>query len=96
MAWVRRMRTRNGNRKRGVLHRFYLIEPKENADLDRLADGLISLKPVEEVLIADGNYGLVVKIRFQSGREPSNVVDYITRKIGSRFGTLDSYYQYRK
>ncbi len=90
------MRTRNGNKKRGVLHRFYLIEPKENADLDKLADGLISLKPVEEVLIADGNYGLVVKVRFQIGKEPSNVVDFITRKIGSRFGTLDSYYQYRK
>ena len=96
MAWVRRMRTRNGNRKRGVLHRFYLIEPKENVDLDEVADGLISLKPVEEVLIADGSYGLVVKVRFQTGMEPSNVVDFITRKIGSRFGTLDSYYQYRK
>ena len=90
------MRTRNGHRKRGVLHRFYLIEPKENADLDKLADGLISLKPVEEVLIADGNYGLVVKVRFQHGMEPHNVADFISKRIGSRFGTLDSYYQYRK
>ena len=91
------MRTRNGHRKRGVLHRFYLIEPKENADLDKLADSLISLKPVEEVLIADGrNYGLVVKVRFSGEKEPSDVVEYITKRIGSRFGTLDSYYQYRK
>ena len=88
------MEAKQGNRKRGVLHRFYLIEPKENADLDKLADGLISLGPVEEVSIADGkSYGLVVKVRFAEEKEPSDVVAYITSKIGSRFGTLDSYYQ---
>ncbi|MCW6159499.1 MAG: hypothetical protein LVQ95_00200 [Candidatus Micrarchaeales archaeon] len=90
------MKTRLGNRKRGVFHRFRLIEPKENADSDKLADGLISLKPVEEVLITDGSYGLVVKVRFQTGKEPSNVTDFISRHIGSRFGTLDSCHQYRK
>ena len=90
------MRTRLGNRKRGVLHRFYLIEPRENLDLDRLADKLISLKPVEEVSIGDGSYGLIVKVRFVKGNEPSGVAEYISRKIGIRYGTLDSYYQYRK
>lgn len=90
------MKTRPGNQKKGVLHRSYLVEPKENADLDKLADGLISLKPVEEVLIADGHYGLLVKVRFIGGQEPSNVVEFISRKIGSRYGPMDSYYQYRK
>ncbi len=90
------MKTRLGNQKRGVFHRFYLIEPKEDVNLDEVADSLISLKPVEEVLIADGNYGLVVKVRFQTGREPTNVADFISRHIGSKFGTFDSYYQYRK
>ena len=90
------MKTKLGNRKRGVLHRFYLVEPKEDADLDRLADRLISLKAVEEVSIGDGLYGLLVKVRFLDGKEPSNVADFITRRIGTRYGTLDSYYQYRK
>lgn len=60
-------KTRNGNSKRCALNRFYLIEPKENLNLDKLADDLISMKPVEEVSIADGIYGLIVKVRFLSG-----------------------------
>ena len=90
------MKTRFGNRKRGVLHRFYLIKPRDDANLDELAEGLISLKPVEEVSIADGDYGLIVKVRFQPGLEPQSVSDYITKKISSSYGTLDSYYQYKK
>ena len=80
--------------KKGKLHRFYLVEPKPNADADALAERLISLKPVEEVLLTDGAYGFIVKVRFTNGKEPRDVVDYIKEKISDRFGTVDSYYKY--
>ncbi len=83
-------------KKKGVLHRFYLIEPKPNANADQLAEKLISLKPVEEVLLADGDYGFIVKVRFLDGKEPMDVVNYLKEKIAVKFGTVDSYYQYRK
>lgn len=91
------MRDRNvKTRKKGVLHRFYLVEPKLNANADELAEKLISLKPVEEVFLADGDYGFIVKVRFLDGKEPVDVVNYLREKIAVRFGTVDSYYQYRK
>ncbi len=83
-------------RKKGILHRFYLIEPRPNANADELAEKLISLKPVEEVFLSDGAYGFIVKVRFLNGKEPSDVVNYIRSRMASRFGTVDSYYQYRK
>lgn len=83
-------------RKKGILHRFYLIEPKPNANADQLAEKLISLKSVEEVFLSDGDYGFIVKVRFLDGKEPSDVAHYIKGRIASRFGTVDSYYQYRK
>ena len=42
-------------KKRGILHKFYFIEPKENVDAEKLAERLISLKPVEEVFLTDGD-----------------------------------------
>lgn len=86
----------NSVSKRGRLHRFYLIEPKPNADADALAEKLISLKPVEEVFLADGDYGFIVKVRFIDGKEPTDVANYLKEKIALRYGVVDSYYQYRK
>lgn len=82
--------------KRGVLHKFYFIEPMENGDADLLAEKLISLEPVEEVFLTDGDYGFVVKARFYKGEEPENVTDYIARNMGNKFGKVVSYYQYKK
>ncbi len=83
-------------RKRGSLHRFYLVEPKPNVNADELAEKLISMKPVEEVLLSDGDYGYLVKVRFENGKEPVDVVNYLKEKIAVRYGVVDSYYQYRK
>lgn len=85
-----------GTRKRGSLHRFYLVEPKPNANADELAEKLIAMKPVEEVLLSDGDYGYLVKVRFINGKEPVDVVNYLKEKIAVKYGVVDSYYQYRK
>ena len=78
------------------MHRFYFIEPRQNADAEELAEKLISLKPVEEVFLTDGDYGFVVKTRFFKGDEPGDITKYIARNVSRRFGKVVSYYQYRK
>ncbi len=83
-------------RKRGSLHRFYLVEPKPNVNADKLAEKLIALKQVEEVLLSDGDYGYLVKVRFTDGKEPVAVVNYLKDKVAARYGVVDSYYEYRK
>ncbi len=84
------------SRKRGSLHRFYLIEPKPNVDAGKLAEKLVALKHVEEVFLSDGDYGFIVKVRFLDGKEPSCVANYLKTNLAGRFGTVDSYYKYRK
>ncbi len=84
------------SKKKGKLHRFYLIEPKLHVDADKFAEGLIALKPVEEVLLSDGDYGFIVKVRLFDGKEPESVVSYLKEKIAVRYGIVDSYYQYKK
>ena len=72
------------------------MEPKLNANADELASKLIMLKPVEEVFLSDGDYGFIVKVRFFAGEEPKDVTDYIRENMASRFGTVDSYYRYKR
>ncbi|MGC8496364.1 MAG: Lrp/AsnC ligand binding domain-containing protein [Candidatus Micrarchaeia archaeon] len=77
-------------------YKFYLVNPKENADPDTVAEKLISFDDVEEVYVTDGDYGFIVKTRFRDGKEPADVFGYIHRKIDSKFGEITSYYKYRK
>ena len=82
--------------RKGTLHKFYFIQPKENANADQLAEALINLKLVEEVFLTDGDYGFIVKARFFNGREPKDVTEYISRKISNNYGKVVSYFQYSK
>lgn len=77
-------------------YKFYLIHPPENADADHVAEQLINIKNVEEVFVTDGDYGFIVKARFFDGKEPDDAYNYIFKKLGSNFGRVTSYYQYRK
>ena len=77
-------------------YKFYLVNPKDNADPDTVAEKLISFDDVEEVYVTDGDYGFIVKTRFRDGKEPDDVYGYIHRKIDSKFGEITSYYKYRK
>ncbi|MGC8537539.1 MAG: Lrp/AsnC ligand binding domain-containing protein [Candidatus Micrarchaeia archaeon] len=77
-------------------YKFYLVNPKENADPDTVAEKLISFDDVEEVYVADGDYGFIVKTRFRDGKEPKDVFGYIHNKIDSKYGEITTYYKYRK
>ena len=50
---------------RRSFYRLYLLKPKENKDLDRLAKRIMSIDSVVEVFLTDGigEYGCVVKSR---------------------------------
>ena len=78
------------------MHRFYLIEPKQNADAGKLAEKLITLKHVEEVFLADGDYGFIIKVKRTNGKEMSGMINYLKQNVATRIGTVDSYYRYRK
>ncbi|EQD63865.1 hypothetical protein B2A_02315 [mine drainage metagenome] len=77
-------------------YKFYLVNPKANADPDTVAEKLISFDDVEEVYVTDGDYGFIVKTRFRNGNEPKDVYSYIHNKIDNKFGEITSYYKYRK
>ncbi len=86
----------HSKRKNSSLHRFYLISPRENADASSLAEKLLSLKPVQEVFLTDGDFGYIVKARFSKDNEPEDAVDHLAKRIDSKFGKVVSYYQYKK
>lgn len=50
---------------RRSFYRLYLLKPRENRDLDRLAKRIMSLDNVVEVFLTDeiGDYGCVVRAR---------------------------------
>ncbi|MEM4839493.1 MAG: Lrp/AsnC ligand binding domain-containing protein, partial [Candidatus Micrarchaeaceae archaeon] len=77
-------------------YKFYLVNPKDNADPDTVAEKLISFDDVEEVYVADGDYGFLVKTRFRDGKEPKDVFGYIHNKIDAKYGEITTYYKYRK
>ncbi|MCW6159882.1 MAG: hypothetical protein LVQ95_02220 [Candidatus Micrarchaeales archaeon] len=82
-------------KKRSVLHRFYFIGSKENADIDKLGEGLIELEPVQEVFVKDIDDGLLVKTRFFKGFEPKDVGGYIKRHVSKQYGALTGHYRGR-
>lgn len=83
-------------RKSQRLHRFYLIRPRANANIDELAERLIGLKHVEEVYVTDGKYGYLVKTRFEEGRNLKQAVAYIQKHVDRKFGEVVSHFEYRK
>ncbi len=92
-------RNGNGARIRRLskrFYKFYFVQPPMNADADHLAEQLIDIKNVEEVFVTDGDYGFIVKTRFFEGKEPDDAYNYISKRLGSNFGKVTSYYQYRK
>jgi DNA-binding Lrp family transcriptional regulator len=86
----------NKNRRKGVMYSLYFVRPKENADASRIAEQLMELKSVKEVLLTEGDCGFIVKARFTDGKEPTEVADYILKNVSSRYGRAISHYEYRK
>ena len=77
-------------------YKFYFVEPRENADANRFAERLMSVKEVEEVFVTDGDYGFVVKARAPDGKKMGGADGCLSKMLGSGFGKATSHYQYKK
>ncbi len=86
----------SGAKKKAALHRFYFIEPRPNADAEKLAMSLVELPNVQEVYLTEGDCGYIVKARFHNEKEPKDLVRYIANNISSKFGKVTSFVQYSK
>jgi hypothetical protein len=80
-----------GNRVKSVRRnfcKFYVANPKENMNMDELANGLIALKNVAEVYITDCicNSGILVKTRFDE--EPKDLENFLSKHLGKRYGEI--------
>lgn len=86
----------NGNVRRDAMHRFYFIKPRPNANAEELAKKLIELKSVEQVFLTEGDCGFIIKARFLNDSEPKDVVEYISKRVGSEYGKVISHCEYVK
>ena len=82
--------------RKGVEYSLYLVKPREKEDANRIAEKLMELESVEEVLLTEGECGFIVKARFVDGRKPSDVEDYISKNISSRYSRVVGHCEYRK
>ena len=82
--------TRSGKK----FYRLYFLKPPISADMEDLGDALIGMKEVEEVYLTDGEYGYLVKTRFDEEKEPSNVERFIQRRLGNRYGKVTAFDKY--
>jgi DNA-binding Lrp family transcriptional regulator len=73
---------------------FYLIEPIEGSDATKVVDRLIKMKSVEEVYLADGDYGFLVKSKHESNDE--ELRNFLNKKNCRRYGAMTAYYGYKK
>jgi hypothetical protein len=86
----------NKRARRGVMHKFYFIKPRYNANAADFAERLIGLEHVDGVYLTEGNYGFIVRVRFSDEGVPKNVTDYISKNVSKKYGELTSYFEYRK
>ena len=77
-------------------HKFYLLKPKENADMNDLAMDMINLKDVKEVYVTEGDYGFMLKTSLYNKADSETVEKYISQHVDPKFGTLISYYRLKK
>lgn len=78
------------------MHKFYFIKPRLNVNAEELALKLIGLKHVDGVFLTEGEYGFMVKARVSGINGTENVADYISKSMGSKYGEVTSYFEYRK
>jgi hypothetical protein len=68
--------------------KFYIARPREDVNIDALANRLIALKNVAEVYITDSinNSGILVKTRFDE--EPANLKVFLSKHLGKSYGEV--------
>jgi len=94
---VGKMRQTKRAKLRGnPLHKFLFLRPRENVNAEALAEKLLSLKNVQEVILTEGDCGYIVKTRFLSDKSDKEAEEYIKKNMDGVFGTAMSYAHFRK
>ncbi len=81
---------KNSKQVRRDFCKFYIVNPKENMNIDELASGLIAMKNVTEVYITDciSNGGILVKTRFDD--EPKDLESFLSKRLGKHYGEVQA------
>ena len=82
--------TRSGKR----FYRMYFLKPPVKAEMEDLGDELIRMNEVEEVYLTDGDFGYIVKTRFDEENEPSDVERFLQKRLGNRYGKVTAFDKY--
>jgi len=67
--------------KSDFMHSFFFIKPQSGADINELADKLVSIENVDEVCVTEGDIGYMVKAKFDD-----NTYDKVERSIAAVAG----------
>jgi hypothetical protein len=73
------------------LRRFRILDGSEEAKPETVANRLISVKDIASVFVRGRGDGLLVDVRFFEGREPDNVVSYVTKRFRDQLGRVVRY-----
>jgi DNA-binding Lrp family transcriptional regulator len=93
MSWVKK--TEGIKRQSGRIYNLYLMNPKSGSAACEIAEKLMKISAVEEVLVTEGDYGFMVKAKATpDGRRVYNAIQGQAR--GETRTLTTSYYRYRK
>ncbi len=73
---------------RGRHRRVLFRNPKASVSMEELAQRIIELNLVDEVLVGRFGDGFVAKIRFARGRMPERPETYVSKYISGDFGRV--------
>ena len=81
-----------------TIHKFFIMECQEDADLGKLAEELIAINGVEEVNIGEGDddKGILVKTKLNKERDDDEFLNFLRSRIKGKYGKLISYYSVKK
>ncbi|MDE1851251.1 MAG: hypothetical protein KGH69_00995 [Candidatus Micrarchaeota archaeon] len=91
------MERKSNNRatvRKASLHRLFFIRPTDNANLNRTILKLLKLEEIKEVLVSEGDYGLIVNACQNDGN--GELHDYLSKNFKGRFRKAICHYSYKR
>ena len=80
---------RTGNSgARGRTHRFLFVGPKPNVRMEELAERLVELRLVQEIVLDEHERGYMAKVRFFQDNQPKDPSVYLSRQLSKDFGRV--------
>ncbi|MDE1824633.1 MAG: hypothetical protein KGH74_05055 [Candidatus Micrarchaeota archaeon] len=80
--------------RKASLHRLFFIKPGASDSIEDAVERLLKVRDITEVLISEGDYGLVVKACHVEGED--QLKEYLSKNFKGRFGEAVCYYAYSR